>query len=230
MRIVLLFLILFTIQLNNNSFSQEIYTKSEQFNGGIALRGKAMAYVVIEDAFLYNYTIGTEFRFLKRHSLGVDYVFYRESFEQDIYDTIKKEETGEGPNKHDTRKYLYLDYKYYLGTKRLGTNRATPYVNCFARLGIRNTHEQKGYILEPDESFNYHASFQHYGVSLGTIIGLNENHRFGLDVNLGLGKKYSKVTEDVYSGNGVFEHISNRKEEKMSLYMRLNFYYYLGRW
>jgi hypothetical protein len=223
--LIILFLLAFRVEAQDDFQIQ--YTKGPYFTHGLAFRGKVFGMPIVEDFNFVNAAIGTEVRFFKRHSLGVDWVYFRTTEEQD----------DEGPDgdvdkpyskQRDTRKYLHVDYKFYIGVKWFEISRFTPYINVFGRFGVRYTHEQQNYISYPNTSYNYCASFQHYGVSLGTIIGFRDWDRAGLDVNFGIGPKYALVTEDVVAASGPDQHFSNRPENTIAPFARLNLYFYLG--
>jgi hypothetical protein len=222
--LIILSLLAFSVEAQDDFQLQ--YTKGSDFTHGVALRGKVFAFPIIEDFNFVNAAIGTEVRLFKRHSLGVDWVWFRTTEEQD----------DEGPEgdvdkplskQRDTRKYLHVDYKLYIGVKWFETSRFTPYINLFGRFGVRYTHEQQNYISYPNTSYNYRASFQHYGVSIGTIMGFGDWDQFGLDVSFGVGNKYALVTEDVVAASGPDHHFSNRPETTIAPFARLNLYLYL---
>lgn len=194
----------------------------------VLLRGKATVCGVIEDLYFQNWNLGAEYRFAKHHSFGIDYVHFRWRYEYDIY--VDGEETGSGPDSFSRRRYLLADYRYYPSSDLMRTDGVEPYFNLFAKMGRRKiwTNDPDTFYSDNDVKAirNQRADFTDYGFALGLRIDFGVNDRFGLDANVGLVYRDTRILyEEQYDyDNAVFVERFAGNHNYWKPHMRLNLY------
>ena len=180
---------------------------------GIILRGKVIGGGILEDLTHFNITSGLEFRFLKYHSIGIDYVYLRQRFEEESYDSVSQDYIDNGFSNYSLREYFLVDYRFYINL--FPKKNIFPYISLFTKVGeIKNWYHNKS-ILGRTGDYNYRAVFNDYGVALGTHIGISPNGRVGLDVNIGAVKRETSVAYGTYPS------------KTWAIHMRLNLYFNL---
>lgn len=163
-------------------------------NKSLVLRGKASAFVIIEDQYFRNVNLGLEYRFAEHHSFGVDFVYFRWHYEYDIY--IDGIETGSGPDAYSRRLYSVVDYRYYpFNTK--AENRLDPYINVITKMGKRKIWTNDPETLYGDNDVSsirkQNASFNDYGLAVGLKVKFGTSQRVGLDASIGAIYRESRI-------------------------------------
>lgn len=154
----------------------------------LALRGKAFAFVIIEDIYFQNLTGGVEFRFSKRHSVGLDWVHFRWRYENDYY--LDGYDQGYGPDAFRRRRYLLVDYRFYpfLSSSNFLPQKMDFYINPLVKLGRRKIWSETGSSTTDEFSdvvYTDRSDFTDYGLALGTKIYFSSKRKLGLDVSMG---------------------------------------------
>lgn len=205
--------------------------ETEEPYRGIYLRGKVSSFFIVEDLFWRNANIGAEFRLGNKHSIGVDYVFFRWRNEQDsIVDDI---EYTSGPNTYRRREYINFDYRHYPCThKTLVEKGIDPYFNLFTKIGKQKIWTQNDHTYHNSDYDQKGLTFQRQtfyelGVAGGLRWDFTKTDRFGLDMNIGVVKRFNTTHEekglDWLSGTH-YEITESYKYSKWVLHMRMNLY------
>ena len=186
----------------------------------IAVRGKAFAFVVIEDAYFSTATIGTELIFKGRHSLGIDYTYFGWQNEHDDTNDKALYES------YERRAYMYVDYK----CRFLSYRKFDFYFNLYDKIGTYHEwHEgvSEGYNFweKPFLNNKVDGTFSQAGAGLGVKAYIGD--RFYVDISANGGKLFSKNNTLTYDSLGVADWQYNVKEEKNIFYMRLTLGYKL---
>ena len=195
-------LIVFFI-LNFSVFGQD----STYLKFKYSIRGKVLAGPISpEDDLAFTYTIGNEFLY-KRHSIGIDYTFFRYNHETDdekdnpLYDNFIQ------------RKYLLIDYKYLIKKIKWGDL----YFNLYDKIGGN----YKNWFKVFDDS-NY--AILNSSKTIGTFneaglgLGLKKYWRqFGVDISTNYGYRFGQNTIQP----SMEKEILNRN----LFYVRLNLFY-----
>lgn len=219
---------LLIILLHFNTHSQE-NQQNYQYSKYILLRGKATSFFIIEDMFWRNANIGAEFRLLDKHSIGIDYVFFRWRYENDsVVDGI---EYTSGYESFSRRNYILLDYRYYPFRQLAENKGADLYLNPFVKIGERKVWSDNSttYVGETDfyKISGHQSRFTDYGFALGLKGAFSPDNRFGIDANIGFVKRFSNISYekgyDFSTNQGIEKFDVN--ESKWLIHMRLNLYF-----
>ncbi|PBQ34697.1 hypothetical protein CNR22_23950 [Sphingobacteriaceae bacterium] len=225
-------LILALILISKFSFAQIVdpplryprtTTKPEnrQDKFSLALRGKAISFFVIEDAYFSTATLGTELSFKGGHSFGLDLSFFYWRFESDDENDVAQYET------YEKRNYLYVDYKYRL----LALKTCDFYLNAYDKIGSYRSWAEgvaEGYNEweTPFLSDKTKGVFNQAGFGLGLKKFYSD--RFYLDLSANAGKVFTKNNSITYDANSkVLIKTNNEKASKPVFYIRVNFGYIL---
>lgn len=198
-----------------------------EIKNGLLLRGKVLGFVIIEDLWILNGTVGLEYRFTKNFSLGVDFVHINEIFEEEYYpDPINDPEKYVEFAQKNPRSCVLTDLRFYPFQKKFSNSRIQPYLSLFAKYGSIITWNVPNYRFKDDDVVRRDGIFYDFGITGGFHLVFNKE-RFGLDVNIGYCQR--KQTEDVqyYSTSGNNRFVYNQVVIKDRLAGRLNLYFYL---
>lgn len=190
----------------------------ENLNSVWALRGKTVPFM-FGYTRIFTATLGVEYRFMKRHSVGIDGIY--EWFKMQTYTWDAASGTQvRGPFRFVSTYTFHMDYRYYFHTG----NRFFPYANAFVKFGTRK------YCYESMVPSSYESQterFGKYGVSAGTLLGFGRLRRFGLDFNAGVMYVCDAVSRIEYVETGT--QAVNYNRTRWAGNVRLNFYWYLFR-
>ncbi len=189
-------------------------------NFNYSIRGKFFFLPLApEDATAIAWTIGNEFIF-KRHSVGLDYSFFRSNHETDY-------ETHDDPDlalysDYESRSYLLVDYKFRL----FAFERADIYLNSFCKYGLYKSWSEgvnehlmdETYFLESTEN----GTFIEPGAGAGIKYYWGD---FGCDISANYAYTIDKIDVVDVLSTTVIAYSSNKIVEKNRFYMRLNFFY-----
>lgn len=89
-----------------------VHSQYDKVNTKINLRGKA-AVAFLEDWWLTTATLGVEYHFVPKHSIGLDGFIWQTKDEDDFYNEETKEENLSGPDQKRRKYTLLFDYRYY---------------------------------------------------------------------------------------------------------------------
>jgi len=218
-----IFILFFLVPLN--SFLQ---VKMDFSKNAVLLRGKVFYGGFIEDNYFRNLSIGAEFRFLPKHSVGIDFVHCRFRFETDS--TAKGVEYYSGPNTYSRRNYINVDYRFYPFKQLMTAQRIDPYLNIFIKRGQRDVWTEDSTILYSmgKENIQFqNSNFSDYGLAMGLRLRFGSRDRFGLDYNVGAVRRVSTIWYEkgkTYSPTVPYEKF-NVQEYRWALHMRLNLYF-----
>lgn len=199
----------------------KIPASSGDRNFSIALRGKVAAFFIIEDTYFSTGTIGTEFMFKGRHSLGIDYTYFGWQYERDDSKDVGLYET------YERRGYVYMDYKYRFLSHRIFDF----YFNLYDKIGTYHMwHEgvAEGYNFweQPWLSDKTDGTFNQVGAGLGLKCYIG--NRFYFDTSANGGKVYSKNNLFKYDeGLNLIDAQYNVKTDENTFYIRINMGYKL---
>lgn len=219
MKTVLLFLICCSsCNLSCQTGTHLPYSK-ENLNSVFAVRGKVLPFI-FGHTRIFTSTAGLEYRFLKRHSVGIDGIYSRFKTPTYIWDEATGTEVS-GPFKVYGLTSLHFDYRYYFPFDTW-QNRLFPYVNAFTKWGIRKTRFEEGLADHIQDE-----RFLKYGLSTGCLVGFGKMKRWGIDLNLGLMHVSESICRTEYSTSG--PQTATYQQDRWSGNMRMNCYYYLFR-
>ena len=202
---------------------------NEVSSKALLIRGKASLFGH-EDLYFHNWNLGVEYRFAKRHSIGIDFVHSRWRYEYDIY--IDEIEQTYGPDSFSRRRYALLDYRYYpFKNVQLKGTKIDLYANPFVKLGERKIWtNDPGTFYSGDQIFgirNHRSDFADYGVAFGFQVDFGEQDRFGFDTNIGAVYRKSEIRyeEKFDYKNDVFVERFSGASEAWKPHMRMNLYF-----
>ncbi|NOQ75104.1 MAG: hypothetical protein GQ574_24030 [Crocinitomix sp.] len=182
-RIVLFFLVL------SPFFATSQFETKADYLHGVMLRGKIYAGpTASENQFGLLWTLGGEVRFFKHHSIGVDWVSFRNSYEQESLSPMGYYENN-GTYNVKIRKYALIDYRFYFPVS--GTP-VMPYINVLCKMGNQN--EWFNDDVDPDIiiPYSYSTKFKEYGFAIGSHFGFKKT-RMGADISLGVIRAYRSI-------------------------------------
>ncbi len=151
-------------------------------NSSWAIKGKALPWT----AFIcsgVNYTLGIEYGFNKRNSIGVDFVYNDYSFTHDVYDSTTHEDKS-GPRRFSVNRGFFVNYRRYVSTDgtwlKRQMDRVLPsgslvYVSPFFRYGKNDYHYQEGYATSQ-------IKYDEWQYSSGVLVGFVTSY---FDLNAG---------------------------------------------
>lgn len=190
-----------------------------------SVRGKVASFFIIEDVYFVTYTLGTEFAY-KRHSLGLDYTWFRWRYESDNNDDVGMY------SQYELRTYLHADYKYtFLEFQRAEVD---IYFNAYDKIGNYSMWYDKYTDYDfgtRDMSFlqsTAKGTFNEPGAGFG-IRKYAEKSGFGIDISANAGYRMTNNDEINYEGAGVISYRNDVKEDRYLFYMRINCFYNFGR-
>ncbi len=200
------------------SFAQP---KSDKGNLSIAARGKAagIAFFLLEDVNIRTGTLGVEFTYKNRHSLGVDVSYWKLWYQNDdpdpipLYDEIEK------------RTFLYVDYKLHL----FKIKDVHFYMNAYYKNGTYKMWYNRYYDNDSsgiDLSFTNSTTtgkFYEVGLGIGAKYYFN-NSRVGIDFSVNAAARYGTNDKIIYDIN-LYEVQYNVKEQDYLPYLKLNLFY-----
>lgn len=197
-------------------YSKAISERDKIFS--IALRGKVAGFVIIEDNYFSTATIGTEFLFKGRHSLGIDYTYFGWQYERDNTDDVALYET------YERRSYMYVDYKYRMFSYKI----VDVYFNMYDKYGTYHMWQEgvfAGYNTseKPWLKDKTDGTFNQVGAGLGVKVYLSD--RFYLDGSVNGGKLFSDNNTISHDSLGIATQQFHLKSEKNIFYIRINLGY-----
>ena len=181
-----------------------------------ALKAKVLPWVVVGSGI--NYTLGVEYGFAKRHSIGVDAVYNDFSTPHEIYDTVTQQYTP-GPRLYEVHRALFLNYRVYGGFEKWRAKGCTPYLSLFGRYGKVHHYYEPGYE-DPDIAYEeWHYSG---GLLFGLIMGNAGEQCF--DLNIGPSWKVKDIRR-VYNVDGA-EVTEAYRKNGFALRVGMNLYFW----
>lgn len=191
----------------------------------IAARGKVASFFIIEDVYFLTYSIGTELAY-KRHSLGVDYSWFRWRYEED-----DNEDVGMY-SQYELRKYFHVDYKLtFLSFSRPEMD---VYFNLYDKIGEYTM----WYDKYEDYDFGTRTMTFLQSTAKGTFnepgIGFGfrkyaEKTGFGFDCSVNYGYRMSDTNEKNYITTTQTNFREHVKVDRDVFYMRMNCFYIFGK-
>lgn len=198
---------------------------AEREGFSFAARGKVATFFIIEDVFFLTYSLGTEFSYNK-HSLGLDYTWFRWRYEEDNSDDVGMY------SQYELRTYLHADYKYtYWEYPRLEFDL---YLNVYDKIGEYKMWYDKYSEYDfgsRDMTFlesKAKGTFNEPGLGIG-IRKYAEQTGFGFDCSMNVGYRMMNNDEQTYINAFETDFRDNVKTEKFLFYMRMNCFYIFGR-
>lgn len=218
------FLFPLCLLISLNAYVQKSTTSSKH----ILVRGKASSFFLVEDAFWRNANIGAEFRFLNKHSIGIDFVYFRWRYQNDSI--VNDIEYSTGYNCYSLRKYLLIDYRYYPFPNIKHDYDIDIYFNPFIKIGKRSIWSEDPYTFvatsDMRQTNTMSANFDDYGFAIGFRYCFDMYDRFGIDVNMGIVKRHNDIWYEKgydYTSNSFFE-THNTTSSSTNIHMRVNFF------
>lgn len=215
MRLPILFLL---ISLSFNNHAQYSFKEAPLF-----VRGKIIASIFLQDAYIENLTFGIEKQINKYHSFGIDYIGYREYDDKNTYDSLGNETIIEY-RQRTKRKQLLIDYRFYF-TNLIFKNNKRLYINLFYKRGKAKMWSENDYIFNENEQIWQNEKTEDLGASIGMhFSNAGKLDNYGIDFNFGVAKRYLTENYESYIDESTSEIILNQKTEKWWLTIRLNLY------
>lgn len=211
----------------SKSFGQESDTCMTDFNSKFMLRGKALVGFFLEDWYFLTATGGVEYELTPKQSLGVDYIYYRDRFERDLYDTIAKEELGHGFSQYRIRSTLLVDHRYYFHSSKNCKTQLRLYISSYIRFTRFKVRNQEGYLLEPGDIISKKARYFDPGFAFGIRSVGRHQKRFGIDFNVGITRRSQVENWTKYKSSEVNEVVNDFRRTRVLASTRLNLYFYL---
>ncbi len=170
-------------------------------NTTFAIRGKVLPWLIGGSGI--NYTLGAEYDFAKRQSIGIDLVYNDYSEPHDVFDSATQN-YQQGPRYYTVARGLFVNYKYYFTPYNTAFYKRTshsinkdylPYICAFGRIGNLDLHYDPDYKTNEVSHDERHYSA---GVLLGVVIGI-------FDINVGpyYKQKYVRSAVKNWSGTGI---------------------------
>lgn len=142
----------------------------------LAIKGKVLPWLAGPEGI--NYTLGIEYGFAKRHSIGIDFVYNDYSFPNEVYDSTQGSYRA-GPRAYTVSRGVFINYRrYYMSghnyfSKPLnwlsGGNGGVPYLSAFLRYGKLDLHYPDGYT---GTTVSYDEWQYSGGFLFGTVVGI----------------------------------------------------------
>lgn len=213
-------LIIFLVSSSNSQSEYDI-------KNGLLLRGKVLGFVIIEDLWILNATVGLEYRFTKNFSIGADFVHINEITEKEYYpNPVSDPDYYEEYAQKNPRTCALVDLRFYPFQNLFVNTKLRPYISFFSKYGKIITWTTQGYRFDEDEIVKRNGTFFDIGVTAGVHLIFN-NDRFGLDINIGYCQRKQIEDAEYYASTGYNRFESNQVIIKNRLAGRLNLYFYL---
>jgi hypothetical protein len=209
-------LVIFFCVVCTADFAQSPADSCRHPNSTFSVRGKVVPWILIGSGI--NYTIGAEYGFAKRHSIGIDLVYNDYSLPNDSDDSSA---TKVGPRVFTVARGVFLNYKCYLTPYNSGCYKRTsafinhdyiPYIGAFGRFGNLDLHYDDGYKTNEVSHDERHYSA---GILLGMMIGV-----FDINIAPYYKQKYIRSATHSYTGPGI--DITNTQTSFFGLRLGVN--------
>jgi hypothetical protein len=191
------------------------------------LRGKVIAGGILEDSKHANLTAGLEFRFRNYHAIGIDYVFFRNKYEEEAYDSLSGYYQDNGYTFTEKRRYLIIDYRFYFNFFKSATT-ILPYLNVFTKQGYQTHWYQYRSNFKRIEPLTHESLIQEYGFAIGSHWGTSmSDGRFGFDTSIGIIYNDSKLLFQNTNYSYIIDEFQSDPFRKWKMHIRVNLYYNL---
>lgn len=191
----------------------------------VSVRGKAIGFFIIEDAYFLTFSLGPELMY-RKHSLGIDGSWFRWRYEQD-----NSEDVGMY-SQYELRSWLHLDYKYTF--LAFDPAMIDIYFNLYDKIG----NYQMWYDRYEDYDFGTKdmaflestakGTFNEPGLGFG-IRKYAGRSRFGIDCSANAGYRFTNNNERIVISSTETAFRDHVKGQNYVFYMRLNLFYNIGR-
>jgi hypothetical protein len=162
----------------------------------LTARGKIFGFVIIEDVFVVSGTLGLEYKFLKRHSIGADVIWTKYWLENDSIDAVTGKEYSVGDWQYDTRQNYMVDYRFYFSVRNKLCKYRGLYLSAFHRHGTMKWRSSEEYKFDNGDDIFKDAVYNDLGLAIGLRLGGDRCRRWGIDTNLGMTRR-TKVEDYV---------------------------------
>ena len=223
-RVSLIWTLLFgltTMPIFGQTDEEDKFRTSSDEGLAFNLRGKALTFFILEDAYFATATLGGELLY-NSHSFGIDGTYFRWRNEYDDNKDVAMYEN------YERRKYLLFDYKFGF----LYWNQNQLYFNLYYKTGTyKMWYTPQDYDLSIADSIQLNnksnGTFKELGAGLG-YKRIFENSKFGIDISANLARRFSITDKLTFSSYTVSQFEDNVKEDHLLFYMRLNFFYHFN--
>ena len=215
---------LIILLISSTGFAQEEYDVLDH-SFGMLVRGKVIVGPTgPENLSGRMYTIGGEFRFAKRHAIGVDWVDFKNNYGYESLDTVSGYYNNNGTFHVMNRRYGLIGYRYYFGPIK---DRYPFFINALVKLGNQNEWFWDGTEDTKHGPYSSSTIFKEFGLGIGSHIPFYRG-RMGLDLSLGVIFAMNRVRYGNYHQTAV--PTSTPVASYVNLFkphMRLNLYFNL---
>jgi hypothetical protein len=188
-------------------------------------RGKIFGWVPFEDLYLVTATLGAEYKFAKRHSIGSDIIWTKYWHENDSTNKVTGEDYGAGFWQHDTRLNLNADYRFYFYLRNKIHDFRGMYLSAFHRRGTMKWRSCEDYEFDTGEDIRKDAVISDLGLAIGYRQGGFFSDRWGLDVSFGMAQRTKTEDYERYISATQTEIELNRKTIRWIPVFRFNVTY-----
>jgi hypothetical protein len=188
-------------------------------------RGKIFGFVIIEDVFVATGTLGLEYKFAKRHSIGSDVIWTKYWHENDSTNEATGEEYGSGYMQQDTRFNLNVDYRFYFYIRNEKCAYRGLYISTFHRRGTMKWRSCDGYEFASGEDIQRDAVIRDLGLAIGWRVGGDRCGRWGFDTSFGMAERTKIEDSEKYISPVQTEIVLNDRTESWIPVFRLNVTY-----
>lgn len=205
---------------------QYVSSFERKLQSGFLIRGKALGFVIIEDAFVFNFTAGIEYRFAKYHSIGVDYHFFRNRWEHEVYLDSTYTNYNEY-NGYNPRHSAVVDYRFYFPFSISRARSVRPYLQAYGRFGNARIYYEATYPIDSGSVVHQTETFYDVGVTVGLHFGFFPKGKAGLDICAGTYRRSKLQNEEYYNPGGDNWMKYDQPLVEWLPIIRVNLFYYL---
>jgi hypothetical protein len=191
----------------------------------LIVRGKIFGFVLLEDVYVATGTLGLEYRFAKRHSIGSDVAWTKYWNENDSSNVVTGEEYASGFWQHDTRLNFNVDYRFYFYLKSELRDFQGMYLSASHRRGTMKWRSCEDYEFVAGEDIQKDAEIRDFGLALGYRLGGGFYKRWGLDTSFGMARRAKTEDYERYISLAQTDIVLDRKTIRWIPVFRFNVTY-----
>jgi hypothetical protein len=188
-------------------------------------RGKIFGFVIIEDVFVATGTLGLEYKFAKRHSIGSDIIWTKHWYENDSTNQVTGEDYGSGFWQDDTRLNFMVDYRFYFSIRNEKCKYRGLYLSTFHRRGTMKWRSCDDYVFRSGEYIRKDAIVRDLGLAIGLRLGGDRCDRWGFDTSFGIAHRNKVEDYQKYESSTEVEYVTDEKSISWIPVIRFNLTY-----
>jgi hypothetical protein len=163
-------------------------------------------------------TLGVEYGFFKRHSLGVDGIYNLEGGSHDMVTDTAGRHYDIGNYYSSEERAILISYRYYLNFPDTREKKGMVwYLSTFARYGKIHSHKDPAFINDYIDQDQLQKSI---GILFGGISVFKKPSRMGFDFNAGIFYKEKNISTEYFDNN----IIKSRTDRPSNFGVRIGLY------